>query len=259
MAEFQRHSLTFRVVSLYAPNRNPQRDDFLSYCASKVDPSVPTLVCGDFNAVFDRALERCGFNVFGASRESVRALGALFSDCCVVDAWWALHHSTVAFSWLKPDWSLASRIDLIGCPYSWLHHVLSCKMLPCPFSDHCAVVLNVDIPDPFPQGPGRWILNVSVLKDEDFKQIIMVFRRNWQARKASFSSLLKWWDRGKEKIKGLAIDFCSRRTREKSPGRSLLVCLSSHLKAQIDNGRVSILSVYESVLPKIAAFDLGSS
>ena len=58
MAEFQRHGLTFRVVSLYAPNRNPQRDDFFVYCSSMIDPSIPTLVCGDFNAVFDRALDR---------------------------------------------------------------------------------------------------------------------------------------------------------------------------------------------------------
>ena len=100
MAKFQRHGLTFRVVSLYAPNRNPQRDDLFSYCASMVDPSVPTLVCGDFNAVFDRALDRRGSNVFDASRESIRALGALFSDCCMVNAWRALHPSTVAFSWL---------------------------------------------------------------------------------------------------------------------------------------------------------------
>lgn len=53
---------------------------------SMVDPSVPTLVCGDFNAVFDRVLDRPGSNVFNASRESVRALGALLSDCCMVDA-----------------------------------------------------------------------------------------------------------------------------------------------------------------------------
>ena len=201
MAELLRHGLTFCVVSLYAPNRNPQRDNFFAYCASMIDPSVPTLFCGDFNAVFDRALDRRGSNVFDASRESVRALGAVFYDCCMVDAWRVLHHSTVAFSWLKPDGSLASHIDLIGCPYSWLHHVLSCNMLPCPFSDHCAVVLNVNIPEPLPRGPGRWILNVSILKDADFKQIITAFWRNWQARKASFPSLLKWWDTAKRRSK----------------------------------------------------------
>ena len=33
------------------PNRNPDRDEFFAYCESVIDPSVPTLLCGDFNAV----------------------------------------------------------------------------------------------------------------------------------------------------------------------------------------------------------------
>ena len=98
-----------------------------------IDPSIPTLVCGDFNAVFDRALDRRGSNIFDASSESFRALGTLFNDCCMADAWRALHPSTVAFSWLKPDGSLASRIDLIGCPYSWLTMFCLVKCCLAPF------------------------------------------------------------------------------------------------------------------------------
>ena len=166
--------------------------------------------------------------MFHTLRESCRALGALFSDCCMVDAWCSLHPSTVAFSWLKSDGSLAAYIDFIGCPYSWLHNVHSCDMLPCPFPDHCAIILIVDTPEPLPWGPGQWLLNVSILKDENFKQAIAVFWHNWQAPKASFSSLLEWWDRGKDTIKGLAIDFCSRRTKEKFQTLSLLDGLFSH-------------------------------
>lgn len=98
MAEFRRHDIVFRVVSLYAPNRNPERDDFLSFCASKIDPSVPTLICGDFNTVFDRSLDRRGSNVSDVSRESSVALCSLFRDCGVIDIWRSLHPATVAFS-----------------------------------------------------------------------------------------------------------------------------------------------------------------
>ena len=35
----------------------------------------------------------------------------------------------------------------------------------------------------------------------------------------------------------------------------LLQCLAQHLKAQIDNGRVSLLNVYESTLSTIASLD----
>ena len=60
LAEFSFRGVVFRVASLYAPNRNPQRDDFLMSCIPVIDPSVPTCVCGDFNAGFDRSLDRRG-------------------------------------------------------------------------------------------------------------------------------------------------------------------------------------------------------
>ena len=38
--EFKHQDVTFRVVCLYAPNRNPARDDFFASCANSIDPSV---------------------------------------------------------------------------------------------------------------------------------------------------------------------------------------------------------------------------
>ena len=70
LAKFKFHEIVFCVVCLYAPNRNPERDDLFSSCESAIDPSVTTFLFGDFNAVFDRSLDRSGSNVFDtASRE----------------------------------------------------------------------------------------------------------------------------------------------------------------------------------------------
>ena len=170
MAHFKYHGIVFRIVCLYAPNRNPDRNDFFSFCESRIDPSVPTLLCGDFNAVFDRSLDRRGSNIFDTARESSEVLFALFRECCVADVWRVLHPTQRSFSWTKSDGSYASRIDLVGCPYSWLHHVQSCDILVCPLSDHAAVVLKCVIPDPIPRGPGRWKLNCSVLSDETLRR-----------------------------------------------------------------------------------------
>ena len=256
MAEFSPHDIVFRIVSLYAPNRNPERDDFFSFVSTKIDPSVPTLLCGDCNAVFDRAMDRRGVNVSDLSRESCGSLLFLFRDCAVVDIWRSLHPSTVAFSWLRPDGSLSSRIDLIGCPYPWVHLVRSWDLLPCPFSDHSAVVLSIPIPEPIPCGPGRWKLNVFILFDESFGVIsVGSFWERWRARKSSFINTQTWWDVGKEKLKGLAVQFCSSKSKERTQIRSLLVKLSQYLKSQIDLGRLSLLSVYESTLSKIASID----
>ena len=37
----------FRVCCIYAPNRNPARDQFFDDLQAKADPSVPTILCGD--------------------------------------------------------------------------------------------------------------------------------------------------------------------------------------------------------------------
>lgn len=194
LAHFERNGVTFGVVSLYAPNRNPGRNDFFTYCSDQIDPNVPTVVCGDFNTVFDRSLDCHGVNVFDVSRESSLALGDLFRDCCVVDIWQSLHPSVVAFTWLKPDGMLSSQIDLIGCPHSWVYRVASCEILTCPFSDHSAVLFKVSIPEPIPRGPGRWKLNSSILADVDFVAAVKVFWSAWRLKKGSFDSLLSWWD-----------------------------------------------------------------
>ena len=68
----------FRVASIYAPNRNPDRDDFFVRCVNAVDPSVPTLLCGDFNTVFDRVVDRRGSCPFDVPRKSSAMLSSLF-------------------------------------------------------------------------------------------------------------------------------------------------------------------------------------
>lgn len=51
------------VFCLYAPNRNPARDLFLNQMCDIADPSIPTIVCGDFHTVFDHSLDCCGSSV----------------------------------------------------------------------------------------------------------------------------------------------------------------------------------------------------
>ena len=78
----------------------------------------PTVLCGDFNAVFDRSTDRRGSVVDDTSREISLALSRLFDACCVLDIWRYLHPSSSGSTWTRWDGSLSSRIDLFGCPYS---------------------------------------------------------------------------------------------------------------------------------------------
>ena len=173
--EFVLLGKTFRVASLYAPNRNPARDLFFDEVIPFVDPTIPTVLCGDFNTVFDRSMDRRGSDASDVSRESTAALVHLFDSCSVIDPWRYLHPSSSCYTWLSPDGSVSSRIDYIGCPYVWVSSVSSCDIVPCPFSDHCAVSLSVSIPDVVPPGPGLWKLNTSVLEEEGYVHLISNF------------------------------------------------------------------------------------
>ena len=156
MCEFSYCSKIFRIVNAYTPNRNPERNDFFDLVSSKMDITVPTVLCGDFNCVLDRSVDRRGAAQDDYSRESVWALSALFDSVAVTDVWCYLNPTSPTFTCSRWDGSAASRIDLIGCPHLWLAKVSSSDILPCPFSDHCAVTMSFSIPDatapPLPPG-----------------------------------------------------------------------------------------------------------
>ena len=255
LAEFRWRTVHFRLVTIYAPNRNPERDSFFEYVRGEIDALVPTIICGDFNTVWDRRVDRRGSDPTSTGRESSSVLRSLFQDIVAVDVWRKLHPDTKSFSWTKPDGTMASRIDLFGFPSTWTHLVLSCDIVPCPFSDHDTVFLVTSLPEPFPKGPGRWFFNISLLRNPSFVEAFNFMWSSWQAKNPGFPTLQAWWDRGKEQIKGMAISFSSKKRSFALKSRDILITLAAHLKEKIDAGVVSLLEVYSRVLNKLAAFD----
>ena len=83
----------------------------------KVDPSVPTVLAGDFNTVFDHSVDWVGSDPSDSSRKSSSSLRGLFDACCAIDIWRYFHPSSSGFTWTRWNGSLASPIDLFGVPY----------------------------------------------------------------------------------------------------------------------------------------------
>ena len=130
-----------------------------------------------------------------------------------------------------------------------------CEIICCPFSDHCGVLLSVDVPDVVPPGPGLWKLNVSILEDAEYVKLITDLWSSWRAAIPRFPSLAKWWEEGKRRVKGATIRYCCNRSAARSKNRDLLVRLADHLKAKIDAGSVSCLAPYHGVLSSLAKLD----
>ena len=254
LCEFLFREKVFWVACVYAPNRSPARYEFLDEVGDRIDPSVPTLLCGDFNTVVDRGLDRSGSDPLDTSRDSSVALLHLL-DSCVVDAWRSLHPGVRAFTWLRPNGAFASRIDLVGLPVVWSASLVSCDIVPCPFSDHCAVILSTGVPDVLGRGPGLWKLNVSVLSEDDYVSMITSFWLHWHSKKELFPSIVDWWERGKSRLKGLTITYCKERAASRCVRRDVLTRLIDHLKCQVDDGVASCLGPYRSALAELERLD----
>ena len=201
-------------------------------------------------------MDRRGSEVSDDSWESTADLVHLFDSCCVIDTWRYLHPSSSCCTWLSPDGSISSCIDYIGCPYVWVSSVSSCDIVPSPFSYHCAVSLSVSLPDVVPPGPGLWKLNTSVLEEEGYVHLISNFRNSWRCQRHLFPSLDKWWEAGKSRIKGLTIRYFCSHSSAFSIKRDLLSRLLSHLKDRVDNGQLSLVETYQSVLHQLAELDV---
>ena len=78
--EFSFFGKSFRVYCVYAPNRNPAQDQFFDDLHSKIDPSIPTVLCGDLNKVFDRSLDHAGRGPSIFLHDSSSLLKYLFKD-----------------------------------------------------------------------------------------------------------------------------------------------------------------------------------
>lgn len=120
---------------------------FFDDVCERVNHSVPAVLCGDFNAVFDRLSDRVESDPDDTVRKSSVALGHLFASCCVTDIWRYLHPYTSSFTWSRWNGLLASRIDLIGCPHAWISFVGGYDFLP----DHYFLFLS---PMQFPRVRG---------------------------------------------------------------------------------------------------------
>ena len=131
-------------------------------------PVVPTILAGYFNTVFDCTLDRQGSVTSDASRDNSEALTCLSGDAFCLDIWPYLHPSARGFTWSRADGLVSSRKDLFACPYVWVTSASSCDIIPCPFSDHCALGFSVDPLSVTPPGPGLWKFNSSVLQDADY-------------------------------------------------------------------------------------------
>ena len=115
------------------------------------------------------------------------------------------------------------------------------------------------IPEAAQPGPGVWKLNTSILDDAEYVVLISTFWGRWRQAQGGYPSLVKWWDAGKSRIKGITIAYSSQKAQRATAAHDLQTGLASHLKGRVDAGFVDCMVPYRSTLAQIERLDIAAA
>ena len=203
------NSQNLRLVNVYMPNDPHARKEFIKALDSHLTGSMVKILGGDFNFVESSSLDKQGGNI-DKGTEGVDEIRSIKHDFQLLDIYRYLHPHTRSFTWSGGN--TACRLDRFYISVISAPSCLRCDVIPVSFSDHCAVTLQIKLPDAPHIGPGYWKCNVSVLDDVDFKND---FESHWGywADVPLYDST--WWDQVKIRIKDLIISHSKRLARRR--------------------------------------------
>ena len=90
------------------------------------------------------------------------------------------------------------------------------------FSDHFHSLLLKREPAQFERGKVYWILNCSLLQNNEYIEQIKNLWTNWQTQQNNFRTISEWWEEGKKHIKAFTKLFTRESTREQQKAKNKL-------------------------------------
>jgi len=120
-------------------------------------------------------------------------------------------------------------------------HLKECKILPNIYSDHSAVALSVSLNESeFPQGPGFWKFNNSLLSDINYVELLTFKIPMFAKKYEQVNNKGLFWEMIKMEIRAFTIAFSKKKPKQKRDEESIL--LSEMMKLQTNSrGHIVIL------------------
>lgn len=154
-------------ISVYAPNSHDQ-NFFDSLTLTLLDLSGFSLIVGvDFNGVWEHQRDRTGLNELREQQLTSSSLQRWAGDVSVIDSWRLVNPSFRDYSFYSARHKSFSRIDYIFISKDLAGKVRDSLHIPITFSDHNAVLSQINIPLEIPRA-ARWRFNSSLLQNEQF-------------------------------------------------------------------------------------------
>ena len=202
------------------------------------------ILCGGFNCVENPTLDR--HPAKNSTNTESKQLTEFVQICKMFDCATQLQQTKhTRFSEIS-----SSRIDRIYASNDV--NVVSVRVLPNHFSDHNALIVQVDIPLQTSRGKGYWKNNVTCYENEAFLTDLKTKWKIWKNKQNSLS-LVEWWIQVKYKVKKLVIENSARLKRENSD-------IENNLKQQLQQlANLPNFKLYSDLKKKLVKLQIESS
>lgn len=210
--EFDVNNVTFRLINVYAPNREREKREFFE--ALGVHCTGNCVLVGDFNVICTK-LDTYRVDMF--RQDSARkVLLQMMEEKRLIDVWRVGNATTREFSRRQVVEGVLkqSRIDLclvlqdIANEISGIQHVFT------GYSDHAALTFHLGDSQKG-KGGGVWCLNTSVLAEKEYREMVKDCICEQMKCEMYEEDVCGWWECMKKLVKKLSMRYCKKRNRER--------------------------------------------
>uniref|UniRef100_A0A8C0PD89 RNA-directed DNA polymerase n=1 Tax=Canis lupus familiaris TaxID=9615 RepID=A0A8C0PD89_CANLF len=193
----QQEDLT--ILNIYAPNVGAAK--YINQLLTKVKKYLDnnTLILGDFNlalSILDRSSKQ------NISKET-RALNDTLDQMDFTDIYRTLHPNSTEYTFFSSAHGTFSRIDHILGHKSGLNRYQKIGIVPCIFSDHNALKLELNHNKKFGRTSNTWRLRTILLKDKKVNQEIKEeLKRFMETNENEDTTVQNLWDAAKAVLRG---------------------------------------------------------
>lgn len=231
----------FILVNVHAPNEDVEKKKYFNVIAELMEKWKRVIIAGDFNTVLSK-MDMANGMVF-KSDGGRKELMSLMEEKNMIDVWRERNGKKREFTrrQLVGNFMCQTRID----------YFLSTRNLECfidgvfyketTLSDHKMVQMRMDFKKEM-RGPGVWILNTGVLKEESFKKEIENKLDEGKKDLMYIEDKRQWWENMKYDIKKYVMNYCKllqkvKRTKEQE--------IRKTLREELNKNEVNVQRVIE--------------
>lgn len=237
--EIRQEENVFVLMNVHAPTDDKEKKEYFDILRTLMEKWKTVVVAGDFNTVFNKRDMADGM-VF-KSDQGRKELVSLMKEKNMVDVWRERNENRREFSrrQLVGNFMCQTRIDFI----------LSTRDIDCfiedvfyketSLSDHKMVLWNVDF-NKKDKGPGNWILNTGILREESYKMGIVNLLEKERKDGMYLEDKRIWWENVKYEIKKFSIKYskCVQKARKAKEMRLRKTLREELKKEQVNTQRI---------------------